>query len=63
MTDPLIALILFISAVAMVIVVIGGGVWMSVRASNADHAPVKRTADPEPLPAAAPLPAHAPLAS
>lgn len=62
MTDPLLALALFVSAAAMVIAVIGGGVWMSVRAADADYPPVEPVPEPEPLPAAPPAPA-VPLAS
>lgn len=34
-TDPTTAFILFLAAVAMVAVVIGGCVWLAVRAGNA----------------------------
>jgi hypothetical protein len=48
MTDPATALALFILAGAMVIAVIGCGVWMSVRAGNADYPPLQRDPVPEP---------------
>ncbi len=33
-TDPTTAFILFLAALVMVVVVIGGGVWLAVRAGN-----------------------------
>ena len=48
MTDPATALALFILAGAMVIAVIGCGVWMAVRAGNAEYPPLQRGPLPEP---------------
>ncbi|WP_296605541.1 hypothetical protein [Nocardioides sp.] len=39
-TDPTIAFILFIAALVMTVVVIGGCVWLAVRAGNATKPPV-----------------------
>lgn len=39
MTDPLTAFIVLALGIAMVIVVIGGGIWMCVRTADADHPP------------------------
>ncbi|MGN6782494.1 MAG: hypothetical protein ACTHJH_13415 [Marmoricola sp.] len=44
MTDPLTAFIVLALGIAMVIVVIGGGIWMCVRTADADHPPRTRPA-------------------